>query len=65
MCLVVIPSQINITKRDGVFNPVPNVSVMSKLSSYMSNALRFGRSNMPRPALGNPLLPNFRWEAKK
>ncbi|PPK72553.1 hypothetical protein B0F87_11736 [Methylobacter tundripaludum] len=37
--------------RDGVCNPVPNVSVMSKLSAYMSNALRFGRGNMPRPAL--------------
>jgi len=39
-----------VPKRDGICNPVPNISVMSKLSGYMSNALRFGRSSCSAPS---------------
>lgn len=37
-------------KENGICNPFPNISVMSKLSGYMSNALRFGRSSCSAPS---------------
>jgi len=42
------PDFLSMTKRDGVCNPVPNVSELCK--THLTNIKRFGRGNMPRPA---------------